>query len=221
MTSDQRYPLAPARHSRPPAPVSVTQRRAPAKPKPNFFAVVALLCGLAAIAVAFTANLGYLAWPLAGLGLVLAIAGLVQSGRGVLGGRSLAVLALLASVTAALLSGATMLFPTAFGATGSSGLHLPPLSGDKHTVDYVVTSAGGATVRYGTLNDQRTDDAPPSTDQWHGKASYNGGTPILSLTADSSNTGASNQISCTITVDGRVVAENSGTTIALCTANVE
>ncbi|SEP26475.1 hypothetical protein [Amycolatopsis saalfeldensis] len=220
MTSDPRYPPAPARHGRPPAPVSVTQRRAPARPKLNFFAVIALLCGLAAILVAFMPDYSYLAWPLVGVGLVLSLVGLVLAGRNVVRGRGLAVLSLLVSVAAALLSGAMLLFPSAFGAGGASELHLPPVSGDKHSVDYVVTSAGGATVRYGTLNDQRTDSAPPSTDQWHGKASYNGGAPILSLTADSSNAGVSNEISCAIVVDGKTVAENSGTTIALCTANV-
>ncbi|WP_328604760.1 DUF4190 domain-containing protein [Amycolatopsis sp. NBC_00345] len=220
MTSDPRYPPAPARHGRPPAPVSVTQRRAPARPKPNFFAAIALVCGLAAVAVAFAASYNYLAWPLAGIGLILAIVGLVQAGRGVMRGRGLAVIGLLVSVAAALLSGAMLLFPAAFGSAGSIELHLPPVPGDQHSVDFVVTSTGGATVRYGTLNDQRTDSALPSTDQWHGKASYNGGAPILSLTADSSNAGVSNQISCSIVVDGKTVAENSGTTIALCTANV-
>ena len=62
--------------------------------------------------------------------------------------------------------------------------------------------------------------APASTDPWHGEASYNNGSYLLTLTADTRNSNVNNQISCSILVDGNKVADNSGTTIALCTANV-
>jgi hypothetical protein len=75
-------------------------------------------------------------------------------------------------------------------------------------------------VRYGSLNDQRTENAPASTDAWQGQASYNNGSYLLTLTADTRNATVSNEIRCAILVDGKKVAENSGTTIALCTANV-
>jgi hypothetical protein len=75
-------------------------------------------------------------------------------------------------------------------------------------------------VRYGSLSDQRTENAPASTDAWEGKASYNNGSYLLTLTADTRNSNTDNDINCAILVDGKKVAENSGTTIALCTANV-
>ncbi|MEU4666422.1 hypothetical protein AB0F91_00295 [Amycolatopsis sp. NPDC023774] len=195
--------------------------RTPPKPKPNALGIVGLVLGLAAIAAAFMPDYGFVAWPLAGVGLALGLVGTVQATRGTAGGRGIAVTAVIVAVIAALLSATMVLFPSVFGTSSAGDLHIPPTPGDEHNVDFVVTSAGGATVRYGTLNDQRTESAPASTDQWHGHGSFSGGTPILSLTADTANASVVNQISCTILVDGKTVADNSGSTIALCTANVE
>ncbi|MEW2503482.1 hypothetical protein AB0878_23720 [Amycolatopsis sp. NPDC047767] len=194
--------------------------RTPPKPKPNVLGLVGLVLGLAAIAAAFVPDYGFVAWPLAGVGLVLGIVGTVQSTHGKTGGRGLAVTAVIVAVIAALLSATVVLFPSVLGTSTAGDLHIPPTPGDEHNVDFVVTSAGGATVRYGTLNDQRTESAPASTDQWHGHGSFSGGTPILTLTADTANASVVNQISCTILVDGKTVADSSGSTIALCTANV-
>ncbi|WP_239071941.1 DUF4190 domain-containing protein [Amycolatopsis sp. SID8362] len=218
--TDPQYPPTTARHGRPAPPVTATERRqANAKPGRNILAIVGLLLGLAAFGVAFVPDIGFVAWPLAGLGLILAIAGLVQVKKGTAGDRGVAVTATVVTV-AALLSTAGLLVYSTFLGGGESGLHLPAVSGDKHTVTFEVTSAGGATVRYGSLSDQRTENAPASTDAWEGQASYNNGSYLLTLTADTRNSNVNNEIRCAISVDGKKVAENSGTTIALCTANV-
>ncbi|MBE1500466.1 hypothetical protein H4696_007566 [Amycolatopsis lexingtonensis] len=220
MMTDPQYPPTTARHGRPAPPVTATERRqANAKPGRNILAIVGLLLGLAALGVAFVPDIGFVAWPLAGLGLILAIAGLVQVKKGTTGDRGVAITATVVSV-AALLSTAGLLLYSTFLGGGESGLHLPAVAGDKHSVVFEVTSAGGATVRYGSLSDQRTENAPASTDAWQGEASYNNGSYLLTLTADTRNSNVNNEIKCAISVDGKKVAENSGTTIALCTANV-
>jgi hypothetical protein len=221
MMTDPQYPPTTARHgTRPAPPVTATERRqANAKPGRNILAVVALLLGLAALGVAFVPDIGFVAWPLSGLGLVLAITGLVQVKKGTVGDRGLAITATVVSVAALLSTGGMLAYSTFLGG-GATGLHLPAVTGDKHAVVFEVKSPGGATVRYGSLGDQRTATAPASTDAWQGEASYNNGTYMLTLTADTRNSNSNNEISCTISVDGKKVAENSGTTIALCTTNV-
>lgn len=220
MTDPQYPPPTTARHGRPAPPVTATERRqANAKPGRNILAIVGLLLGVAALVVTFVPDVGFVAWPLGGIGLVLAITGLVQAKKGTVGDRGIAITATVATV-AALLTTAGMLLYSTFLGGGESGLHMPAVGSDKHTVTFQVTSAGGATVRYGSLSDQRTENAPASTDAWEGGASYNNGSYLLTLTADTRNSNMTNEISCAILVDGKKVAENSGTTIALCTANV-
>ena len=220
MMTDPQYPPTTARHSRPAPPITATERRqANAKPGWNVLAIIGLLLGLAALGVAFVPDWGFLAWPLAGIGLLLAIIGLVQAKRGTVGGRGVAIGATVVSALALLATAGLLVYTTLLGG-GASGLHLPAVSGDKHSIDFVVKSAGGATVRYGSLSDQRTETAPASTDDWHGSASFNSGSFLLTLTADTRNSNVNNEITCSIVVDGKKVAENSGTTIALCTTNV-
>ncbi|ADJ50287.1 hypothetical protein AMES_8461 [Amycolatopsis mediterranei S699] len=220
MMTDPQYPPATARHGRPAPPVTATERRqANAKPARNILAIVGLLLGVAALVVTFVPDVEFVAWPLGGIGLILAITGLVQAKKGTVGDRGVAITATTVTAAALLTTGGMLLYSTFFGG-GESGLHLPAVAADKHSVTFQVTSAGGATVRYGSLNDQRTENAPASTDAWQGQASYNNGSYLLTLTADTRNATVSNEIRCAILVDGKKVAENSGTTIALCTANV-
>ncbi|MEU0792294.1 DUF4190 domain-containing protein [Amycolatopsis sp. NPDC005961] len=220
MTDPQYPPPTAARHGRPAPPVTATERRqANAKPGRNLLAIAGLVLGVAALVVTFVPDIGFVAWPLGGIGLVLAVVGLVQVKKGTTGDRGLAITATVVSVAALLTTGGMLLYSTFLGG-GDAGLHLPSVAGDKHTVTFQVTSAGGATVRYGSLSDQRTENAPASTDAWEGQASYNNGSYLLTLTADTRNSQLNNEIACAILVDGKKVAENSGTTIALCTANV-
>ncbi|MBE8521646.1 DUF4190 domain-containing protein [Amycolatopsis sp. H6(2020)] len=220
MMTDPQYPPAAARHGRPAPPVTATERRqANARPARNILAIVGLLLGVAALVVTFVPDIEFVAWPLGGIGLVLAITGLVQVKKGTVGDRGVAITATAVTGAALLTTGGMLLYSTFFGG-GEAGLHLPAVATDKHAVTFQVTSAGGATVRYGSLNDQRTENAPASTDAWQGQASYNNGSYLLTLTADTRNATVSNEISCAILVDGKKVAENNGATIALCTANV-
>ncbi|RSM39469.1 hypothetical protein DMA12_29625 [Amycolatopsis balhimycina DSM 5908] len=220
MMTDPQYPPATARHGRPAPPVTATERRqANARPRRNILAIIGLLLGVAAIVVTFVPDVEFVAWPLGGIGLVLAIVGLTQVKKGTVGDRGLAITATAVTVVALLTTAGALLYSTFIGG-GEGGLHLPAVAGDKHSVVFQVSSAGGATVRFGSLSDQRTENAPASTDAWEGQASYNNGSYLLTLTADTRNSNVNNIISCAILVDGKKVAENSGTTIALCTANV-
>lgn len=226
MMTDPQYPSTPPRHGRQAGapdtasgPGTAPHRRASTTPGANLLAVVGLAFGLAGLVVTFLPGVGVVAWPLAGIGLVLAIVGLLQTKKGAVSGRGLAIAGIAVSGAALLVTAALFLYNTFFNG-GSDGLHLPAVSGDKHTVTFTVTAAGGANVRYGTLNDQRTDTATASTDAWTQKASYNNGSYSLTVTADTTNSNVNNQISCSITLDGQKVAENSGTTIALCTTNI-
>lgn len=220
MMTDPQYPPATARHGRPAPPVTATERRqANAKRGRNFLAIAGLVLGVAALVVTFVPDVDFVAWPLGALGLILGIAGLVQVKKGTAGDRGVALTATVVGAAALLTTAGMLLYSTFFGG-GEGGLHMPAVAGDKHAITFQVSSVGGATVRYGSLSDQRTENAPASTDAWQGQASYNNGSYLLTLTADTRNASVTNQISCAILVDGKKVAENSGTTIALCTANV-
>jgi len=102
MMTDPQYPQAAARHGRPAPPVTATERRqANAKPARNILAIVGLLLGVAALVVTFVPDIEFVAWPLGGIGLVLAVTGLVQAKKGTVGDRPVAITA--TGVTAAAL----------------------------------------------------------------------------------------------------------------------
>lgn len=152
------------------------------------------------------------------LGVVFAAAALAKYRKTGVGNNSVAIVAIILSVAAVGLC--VTWFARAEMTSGATGLHIPAVSGDRHTVEFSVTSTGGATVRYGNINDQRIASSMPSTDAWTSKASYNNGTYHLTLSADNTSASLSNTITCSLTIDGNKVSANTGTTIALCTANV-
>jgi hypothetical protein len=187
------------------------------KPK-NGLVIAGFLIGLAALGVAFVPVAGLAAWPLAVIGMTLSVIGLIKIKKGEADKKGMGVAGLALSI-AGLLAASGLLVYTNFFATGATGLHIPAVAGDKNRVEFVVSASGGATVRYGSLNDQRSETTPASTDEWRGTASFNSGDYLLTVTADTRNSSVSNQIACSILVNGRKVAENKGQTIALCTAH--
>lgn len=188
------------------------------KPK-NGLVIAGFLVGLAALGVAFVPLAGIAAWPLAVIGITLSVMGLIKIKKGAADKKGMGVAGLTLSIAGLLAAGGLLAYTTFF-VIGESGLHIPAVAGDKHSVEFVVSASDGATVRFGALNDQRTEITPASTDEWRGTASYNSGSYLLTVTADTRNASVSNQISCSILVDGQKVAQNEGQTIALCTANV-
>src|SRR5689334_21794615 len=104
MMTDPQYPPTTARHgSRPAPPVTATERRqANARPRRNVLAIVGLLLGVAAIVVTFVPDVEFVAWPLGGIGLVLAIVGLTQVKKGTVGDRGLAITATVVTAAALL-----------------------------------------------------------------------------------------------------------------------
>ena len=152
------------------------------------------------------------------LAIAFSVAGLRKDKRTLVGNKGVPITAIVLSVIAVALC--VTWFTRAEMNSGASGLHIPLVAGDRHTVEFAVTSTGGATVRYGIVTDQRTETSMPSTDAWRQKASYNKGSYRLTLSADNTSASLNNTITCTMSVDGKQVTQNSGTTIALCTANV-
>jgi hypothetical protein len=152
------------------------------------------------------------------LGIVFSIAGLLKGKKTGVGNNGVAIFAIILSVIAAGLC--VTWFARAEMTGGASGLHIPAVSSDRHTVEFSVTSTGGATVRYGNINDQRIATSMPSTDAWTSEASYNNGSYHLTLSADNTSASLSNTITCSLSIDGTKVSTNTGTTIALCTANL-
>lgn len=199
-------------------PGFATQGTRHRKPK-NGLVAIGFLVGLGALGVAFVPVAGIAAWPLAVIGITLSVMGLIKIKKGAAGKKGMGVAGLALSIAGLLAAGGLLAYTTFF-TTGASGLHIPAVEGDEHRVEFVVSASGGATVRYGALSDQRTETTPASTDEWRGTASYNSGSYLLTVTADTRNSSVRNQISCSILVDGRKVASNEGQTIALCTANV-
>src|SRR4051812_12454058 len=116
MMTDPQYPPATARHGRPAPPVTATERRqaANARRGRNILAIVGLVLGAAALVVTFVPGIEFVAWPLAVLGLVLAIIGLVQVKKGTVGDRGLAVTAAAVSVVALLSAAGMLLYSTFF-----------------------------------------------------------------------------------------------------------
>src|SRR5689334_25257521 len=113
MTDPQYPPPAAARHGRPAPPVTATERRqANAKPGLNVLAIIGLVLGVAALVVAFVPDFGFAAWPLGGIGLVLAITGLVQARKGAVGGRGLAISATVVSVVSLVATAGVLLYTT-------------------------------------------------------------------------------------------------------------
>ena len=220
MTTVPHVPPTVTQHEWPAAPISVSERRrAAAKPRWNLPAIVGLLCGIAALVVTFVSAIGFVAWPLAGVGLVLGIVGVVQAIKGTTGNRGFAIGGTAVSAAVLLTTGGLLAYNTFIG-IGEAGLHLPVVAGDKHTVEFVATATSDAYVHFGALGDQRAAITPGSTDPWHGQASYNTGSYLVTLTVDTRSSNLHNQIGCSILVDGDKIAENTGTTIALCTANI-
>jgi hypothetical protein len=213
-------PIDPSPQPSPPArydPAFTGQETPPRKPK-NGLILAGFAGGTAALGVAFVPIIGIAALPLAIIGLSLSIIGLIKIRNGTADRKGMAIGGLTLSI-AGLLASSLPVY-TALFASGAAGLRIPAVAGDRHTVEFFVTASGGAVIRYGTLGAQRSEVAPASTDPWRGTASYNSGSFLLTVTADTRNSTVSNQISCSIEVDGTKVAENNGQTIALCTANV-
>lgn len=212
MTTEPHFPHAPAtRHGR-----SATSSRV--RQPSNGLGIAGFVVGLIGLAVAAIPLIGIVASPLVVAGLVLSIMGLSKVKKSLANNKGMAIAGIVLSSIGIVLCVAWLLFTTVLAGTISGSLNLPAVSGDKHQVEFVVTSTGGATVRYGSPNDQRTEVAPASTDAWRTQGSYNGSSVKLTLTADAKTSGV---ISCSIVVDGKKLADESGSTIALCTANID
>jgi hypothetical protein len=182
--------------------------------------------GLIGAAFSLVPLAGYSAWLVIILGIAFsvlgvgfAVLGLIRVHKGWVDNMGVPVSALLLSVIG-IGVGVTWIMLAGSTTGADSELHFPASGTDKHTVEFVVTSTGGAAVHYGTLGALRTDIVPPSTDAWRQDASYISGSHLVSVTADNTSSSLENTITCSLLLDGAKVSENAGKTIALCTATV-
>ena len=181
-------------------------------------ALVGLACSLVPIAGFGTWLVIILGISFSTLGIVLSILGLLKVKKGTADNKGVGTAGITLSVIGVAVC-VTWLVLSTMNA-GAEGLHIPASTADRHTVEFVVTSTGGASVRYGSIAGQRAEAIPASTDAWRQKASYNRGSYLVTVTADNMSASLNNTITCSLFLDGTKVAENSGPTIALCTANV-
>jgi hypothetical protein len=206
-------------------PKTSHNRSRPVEPPKSRLGAFGLTLALIGLALALVPLVGFdillvlvLGIVFSGIAIVLSILALRYVAKTGTGNRGLSYVSIVLSVVAVALC--VTWYARAEMSTGADGLHIPAVSGDRHTVEFAVTSTGGASVRYGSIGVQRTDRTPASTDEWRQKASYNRGSFLMTLTADNTSASLNNTITCGLYLDGRKVAENTGTTIALCTAQV-
>jgi hypothetical protein len=193
----------------------------PVMPPKNGLGTAGFVLGLVGLLLSFIPLIGVVAWPLVILGLVFSILGLVRANKGVATNKGMSIAGLVLSAIGLVVCIAWLAFAgAAVSAINNDKLHYPPASGDAHTVEFVVTSSTGANVQYGSISDERQEVSPGGTTAWDKKASFASGTYLLSLTATSTTVTADSTVSCSVLVDGKKVAENTGPGLALCTANV-
>jgi hypothetical protein len=212
---------APSRY----VPKTSHNRSKPVQPPKSHLGAFGLTLAVIGLALALVPLLGFdsllvlvLGIVFSGIAIVLSLVALRKVVKARAGNRGISYLAIVLSVVAVALC--VTWYTRAEMTSGAGGLHLPAVGSDRHTVEFAVTSTGGASVRYGTIGVQRVDRTPASTDEWRQKASYNRGSYLVTLTADNTSSSLSNTITCSLYLDGSKVAENTGTTIALCTAQV-
>lgn len=187
----------------------------------NAFGTAGFVLGLVGLLLSFLPIIGVVAWPLVILGLVFSILGLVKANKGVATNKGLSIAGIVLSAIGLVVCIAwTALFGVAVNAANNDKLHYPPTAGDAHTVEFIVTTTSSANVQYGSITDEKQEIAPGGTASWDKKASFDSGTYLLSLTATSTTVTADSSVSCSVVVDGKKVAENTGPGVALCTANV-
>jgi hypothetical protein len=192
----------------------------PAMPPKNGFGTTGFVLGLVGLLLSFLPIIGVVAWPLVILGLVFSILGLLRATKGAATNKGLAIAGIVLSAIGLVICIAwTALFGATVNAINNDKLHYPPNSGDAHTVEFVVTTNSSANVHYGSLTDQKQEVTPGGTASWDKKASFGSGSYLLSLTVDSTTVTADSSVSCSVVVDGKKVAENTGPGLASCTAN--
>ncbi|GAA4164529.1 hypothetical protein GCM10022286_26380 [Gryllotalpicola daejeonensis] len=190
----------------PQAPVGANPPQAPQLKRRSGLGVAALVLGIIAFVLAWIPFASYVAIGLGGVGLLLGILALVLRGhRGgiAVAGTIVAGIALLAAILM------TVVYAAIFSAAQSVGHDLDKKANKQVTVVFQVTGTStDATVTYSSASgsgmSQATGQKLPFSKTITEKQ---GLIPVYSLTATNGTTGA--DIACKITVDGKVVAQQT------------
>ncbi|MEC3977627.1 DUF4190 domain-containing protein [Amycolatopsis sp. H20-H5] len=196
----------------PPFPAAPEQPVAPPK---NGLGTAGFVLGLIGLLISFIPVIGVVGYPLVIIGLILSIVGLLRVNKRVANNKGLAIAGIVLSalgLIACILN--TVLIGAVVNVVSDQSVSFPAKSGDAHSVEYVVTSAGAASVTYtGGLTIKTANvQAGASFDE---KGSFASDQATLSLIV----TGADleSKASCKIVVDGKTVVEKADTTMASCT----
>ncbi len=190
----------------------------------NGLGTAGFVLGLVGLVFSFIPLIGVVAWPLVIIGLVLSLVGIARA-RKTAASKGLAIAGTVLSAIGLLVCIAWVgavgkavdeaqrneLKPVASGQSPAAG---------QHTVVFELTTDQAVNVQYGDLADQRTLVADP-TQEWRQEFSFGGGSHHLMLSATPvGNSDLTSTITCSITVDGETVAQQSNPLGVWCNADV-
>ena len=180
----------------------------------NGFGVAALVLGIIAIVLAFIPVIGVVAFVLGGLALILGIVGVTRKGRP----RGMSIAGLVLGLVSLIVAGiVTALTAAVVDAVDQSVQELDSDLNSMHSVEYRATvDSGEAEASFGTTNGMSNEDF---TGSWSTDAELSGfDAASLTVTGDLMS-GAEQELTCEISVDGKVVSEQSGTDMISCSAS--
>ncbi|AJT41395.1 hypothetical protein [Psychromicrobium lacuslunae] len=190
----------------------------PQQSQSNGFGIAALVVGIVALVISFIPFLGWGAFVLGPIAIILGILGVVLK-KGSKKGTSITgiILGAIAVVIAIIVAAITALAITGISnAINSASAEISQKSEGTSEVEYIVTTKGGsATVSYGSSGgtSQKT-----VTSDWKETAKLTGfDVATLSVIGDVTATGQT--VSCEIKIDGKSVSKQSGNTSVSCVAS--
>lgn len=175
----------------------------------NGFGVAALVVGIIALLLAWIPVINIGAIVLGVIAVILGILGLRKkfAGRGMsIAGIVLGALAIIGSVIVLIATAAFV---------GLVEEEIQRTEGQEFSVEYIATvDQGEAQVSYGSAGGSSTESI---TGEWNEETTVTGFN-LLSVTVTGDATAGEQQLGCEIRVNGETVAEESGTSLAACSA---
>ena len=175
----------------------------------NGFGVAALVVGIIALLLAWIPVINIGAIVLGVIAVILGILGLRKkfAGRGMsIAGIVLGALAIIGSVIVLIATAAFV---------GLVEEEIQRTEGQEFSVEYIATvDQGEAQVSYGSAGGSSTESI---TGEWNEETTVTGFN-LLSVTVTGDATAGEQQLGCEIRVNGETVAEETGTSLAACSA---
>ncbi|MEV4602017.1 DUF4190 domain-containing protein [Amycolatopsis sp. NPDC049253] len=212
----------------------IPQMPAPMVPqRKNGLGVAGFVLGLVGLVFAFIPIIGVIAWPLTILGVIFGVVGIVRVNKGEADNKGMAITAVVLSaiglvicvvwtvvVGAAVKDVADGLPKTAAPAVvqdAGAGAPAAAVSGGEHAVVLEVTTGSKSNVDWNSGLAQGAQAVVPGGKTWSQTLSMSdlNFTTVTATAVDPQLDGKDN--TCKITVDGKVVSENSNAFGAVCT----